>query len=83
MKNFIIALIVACSCLMTNSYAGECANGSCLLNKVARKTVSVSRSVVRVPVIVSKNVVVATRDVLKNQPIRNRILNRSRTVVNQ
>lgn len=83
MKNFIIALIVLCICLASNTYAGECANGSCVANKAARKTISVTRNVVRVPVVVGQNTIITTRDIIKSQPVRSRILNRSTTIINQ
>ena len=83
MKNFIVALVMLLVFSASASFAGECAGGSCSLNRVARRAVTVTREVVRVPVVVGRNVVVRTRDVLRSQPIRGRIVNRSTTVVNQ
>lgn len=83
MKNFIAALIMFCVFACSQSYAGDCANGSCSVNRFARKTVSVTRNVLRVPVVVGRNIVVTTRDVIRNQPIRNRVVNRSTVVVQE
>ena len=96
MKNFIIALMFFIGLSSYSSFAGECANGVCYATvRPVRKIVNVTREVVVAPVRVVANVVVprtvyesvssdccgnTTKEVVKYQPLRRRLVNRSTTV---
>jgi hypothetical protein len=74
MKNILMALMLLGS-FATYGYAGECSNGSCtVLNRPVRKVLVVTRNVIAAPVNV-------TREVVKYQSLRRRLVNRTTNCV--
>lgn len=96
MKNFIIALMLLIGFGTYSSFAGECSNGICTATvRPVRKIVNISKEIVVAPVravavvatprTVCKNVATdccgnSTKEVVKYQPLRRRLVNRSTTV---
>jgi hypothetical protein len=78
MKNILMALMLL-GLLVSNSYAGECANGSCsVLSRPVRKAVVITRNIVTTPAVVAREF---SREVVKNQPVRRRLVRRSTNCV--
>lgn len=74
MKNILMVLMLL-GTFAGYSYAGECAGGSCtVLNRPVRKVLVVTKNVVVAPVNV-------TREVIKYQPVRRRLVSRSTNCV--
>ena len=87
MKNIILALIVFVGFAGSFLMAGECANGICVAQvRPVRKVVNITKEIIVAPV--RSVVTVATpgssstskKEVVKYQPLRRRLVNRSTTV---
>lgn len=75
MKNILMICMLLLSCA-TVSYGGECVNGSCKpLHRPVRKVLVVTKNVIAAPVN-------TTREVVKYQPVRRRLVHRSTNCVN-